>query len=136
MMLFGRRELFVFGLTKGDNHFKNRFKQDETDGEAGAFTKGLSELNIHDDAEHEVGAWEKGEEAKHWLHVQDLEHGVGVVNWDERFPAFFASLGEDFPFSNDDKNRPSDDAEDKEEAEETGENPSARSRGDSCWIVI
>jgi len=123
--LFRGRELFVFGVAEGKNHLENRLEKDDADSKASAFAERLSKLDAHDDAKHEVGARKKGEETKHGLHVQDLEHGVSVVDWDERLPAFFAGFGEDFPFGDNDQNDTSDDAEDEEKAEETGEDSCA-----------
>ena len=127
--------MLVLRIAEGKNHLKDWLKENEADSKAGTFTEGLSELNTHDDAEHKVRTGDNREEAEHWFHVQDLKHGVSVVDWDERFPALFASFFEDFPLGDNDENSPGDDAEEEEEAEETGEDPCARSRG-GHWVVV
>lgn len=128
--------MFVFSLAEAENHLEDRFKKDKANGEAGAFTEGFGEFDTHDDAEHEVGTRNDGEETEHWFHVQDLKHGVSVVDWDERLPTFFAGLGEDFPFGDDDEDSPSDNAEDEEEAEETSKDSCARSGRSNRWIIV
>ena len=98
--LFGRRKLFVLGVAEAENHHENWLEKDETDSKAVAFAEGLGEFDVHNDTEHKVSAWNDGEEAEHWFHVQNLEKGVRVVDRDESLPAFFASFFENLPHGN------------------------------------
>ena len=116
--------MFVLCITEAENHEEDRGQEDEANAEASGFTEGLGELNVHDDAKHKVGERKEREEAEHWLHVQDLEKGVGAVNWDKSFPAVLAGLLENLPFSDNDKNVASNSDENQEDAEDA--------RKDSC----
>ena len=134
--LVRRRELFVLCVAEAENHHEDWLEENETDSEASAFAERFGKFDVHNDTKHKVSARDDGEEAKHWFHIQNLEHSVSVVNRDESFPAFFASFFEDFPFGNDNENYPSDNTEGEEEAEETGENPCANSWGRSHIRII
>ena len=120
--------MFIFRVAKAENHLEDRLEKDKTNGKASSLSEGLSELDAHDDIQHEVRARKKRKESKHRFHVQDLEHGIGVIDRDKRFPAIFSGFLENLPLCDNDENDPSKNKEDHKESPKSSKKSRAGGR--------